>query len=35
MITVLAMGWNNRKVEGLDKTLAKRYAKVSLHCKHL
>jgi len=33
MITVLAMGWNHRKVQSLHKTLAKRFVKVrSLHC---
>ncbi|CAM4573646.1 unnamed protein product [Leuciscus chuanchicus] len=29
MITVLAMGWNNRKVESLHKTLAKRFVKTT------
>ncbi|KAK0156220.1 hypothetical protein N1851_000502 [Merluccius polli] len=29
MITVLAMGWNRRKVESLDKTLAKRFVKTT------
>lgn len=33
MLTVLAMGWNQRKVESLHKTLAKRFVKVrSLYC---
>ncbi len=33
MITVLAMGWNHRKVESLHKTLVKRFVKVRrLHC---
>ncbi|XP_041848213.1 uncharacterized protein LOC121644386 [Melanotaenia boesemani] len=29
MITMLAMGWNNRKVESLHKTLAKRFVKIT------
>ncbi|CAM4423473.1 unnamed protein product [Leuciscus chuanchicus] len=29
MITVLAMGWNNRKVESLHKTLAERFVKTT------
>ncbi len=33
MITMLAMGWNHRKVDRLHKTLAKRFVKVrSLYC---
>lgn len=34
MLTMLAMGWNNRKVKSLHKTLAKRFVKArSLHYK--